>query len=61
MIRARWIVGILGALLFLGGTLFGVLVQRIGAPVIWSLGLALGAYGVWLIVSALRLGESASE
>ena len=51
---ARLLIGLLGAALLVGGIVFGTLVQRVGAPVVWGIGFALAAYGAWLILQAAR-------
>ncbi|MEC7946749.1 MAG: hypothetical protein VX265_04215 [Myxococcota bacterium] len=54
MTTARIWIGLLGTTLLVCGLVFGTLVQRVGAPVVWSLGFLLAAYGAWLIVQAGR-------
>jgi lipopolysaccharide export LptBFGC system permease protein LptF len=58
MTQARFLVGLLGLTLLAGGLVFGVVVQRSGAPFVPLLGFALATYGAWLLVQAVRrLGE----
>ena len=58
MTQARVLVGLLGLSLLSGGLVFGVVVQRSGAPFVPLLGFALATYGAWLLVQAVRwLGE----
>ena len=54
MTAARLTIGLLGAALLSGGIVFGILVQRVGAPVVWGVGFVLAAYGAWLILQAAR-------
>lgn len=54
MTMARLIIGALGLALVLGGVVFGVVVERSGAPLVWGLGVLLATYGAWLLVQAVR-------
>lgn len=54
MTQVRVLVGLLGLSLLSGGLVFGVVVQRSGAPFVPLLGFALATYGAWLLVQAGR-------
>lgn len=54
MTGVRFLIGLLGLALLVGGLAFGMLVKSIGAPVVWGMGFALATYGVWLLVQAGR-------